>query len=70
MFGRKPVLPQLNGEVTTSFKTYTAESWYHHLNHYLPILHNQIQSQSTNKSRASTKILQQEQKIQGSNSCW
>ncbi|KAI8329790.1 hypothetical protein EDC96DRAFT_418352, partial [Choanephora cucurbitarum] len=42
MFGRKPVLPQLNGEVTTSFKTYTAESWYHHLNHYLPILHNQI----------------------------
>lgn len=64
MFGRKPNLPHLSGEIkTTSFKTFTAETWYHHLNHFLPILHENIKSKLQTSQERQQKYFNKNRKI-------
>lgn len=42
MFGRKPVLPALDSFPSVGGLTYQAEEWIAYLNHYIPIIHDDI----------------------------
>lgn len=44
LYGRKAKLPSLQELPNVKWKTYTTESWLAHLNHYIPILQNNIHS--------------------------
>lgn len=44
MFGRKAHLPSLQEIADLKITTYTTKAWLDHLNHYIPILHNDIRA--------------------------
>lgn len=44
MFGRKAQLPSLQEIADLKITTYTTKAWLAHLNHYIPILHNNIRA--------------------------
>ncbi|KAG2224453.1 hypothetical protein INT45_010519 [Circinella minor] len=44
LYGRAPILPTTAPLVLPSTKTHTTETWISYLNHYLPILHQQVYS--------------------------
>ncbi|KAG1268979.1 hypothetical protein G6F57_013298 [Rhizopus arrhizus] len=42
MFGRQPVLPNEQGLILPTFKTYETETWVNYLNKYIPLLHGKV----------------------------
>ncbi|CEP11526.1 hypothetical protein [Parasitella parasitica] len=42
MFGRQPILPNEQGLILPTFKTYETETWVNYLNKYIPLLHGKV----------------------------